>query len=72
MSSKKRDSHWRNLLDFSVTSQSHCAQASATVLSQDQVNSSLEGATSSFVSTHRNLAYTMLRVLLRGQISLFL
>jgi len=35
--------HWWNLLDFSGTSQSHCAQASATVLAQDQVSLSLEG-----------------------------
>ena len=35
-------------LDFSGTSQSHCAQAGATILSQDQVNLSLEGATWSF------------------------
>ena len=59
--------HWCNLLDFSGTSQSHCAQASATVLSQDQVRLSLEGAMWSFLSTIRNLAYTVLRVLSRGQ-----
>jgi len=44
--------HWWNLLDFSVTSQSHCAQASATVLTQDQINLSLEGATWSFLEYH--------------------
>jgi len=42
--------HWWNLLDFFGTSQSHCAQASATVLSQ--VNLSLEGATWSFLKYH--------------------
>ena len=43
--------HWRNLLDFSGTSQSHCVQASATVLSHDQVNLHLE-ATWSFLKYH--------------------
>jgi len=37
------------LVNFSVTSQSHCARASATVLSHDQVNLNLEGATWSFL-----------------------
>ena len=42
-SSKTNETALVKLLDFSVTSQSHRAQASATVLSQDQVNLSLEG-----------------------------
>ena len=44
--------------------QSHCAQASATVLSQDQVNLSLKGAMWSFLKYRSKLAYT---VLSRGQ-----
>jgi len=44
--------HWWNLLDFSEKSQSHCAQASATVLSHDQVNLRLEEATWSFLKYH--------------------
>ena len=42
-------------------------QASATVLSQDQVNLGFEGAMWSFLSIVRNLAYTVLRVLSGGQ-----
>ena len=42
-------------------------KASATVLSQDQVNLGLEGLRGVFLSTIRNLAYTVLRVLSRGQ-----
>jgi len=48
-------------------SQSHCAQASATVLSQDQVNLGIEGLRGVFLSTILSLAYTVLRVLSRGQ-----
>ena len=44
--------HWCNLLDFSGTSQTRCAQASATFLSQDQDNLSLEGVTWSFLKYH--------------------
>ena len=36
-------------------SRPHCAQASATVLSQDQFNLSLEGATWSFLKYHSKL-----------------
>ena len=39
-------------IGFFGTSQSHCAQASATVLSLDQVNLSLEGAMWSFLKYH--------------------
>ena len=36
-------------INFSVTSQFHCTQASTTVLSQDQDNPRLEGATPSLI-----------------------
>ena len=68
-SSKTSETALVKFIGFSGTSQSHCAQASATVISQDQVNLSLEGATWSFLKYRsiRNLAYTVLRVLSRGQ-----
>ena len=62
--------HWRNLLDFSGTSQSHCGQASATVLSQDQVNVSLEGATWSFLKYHSKFGlYDVKSVIARSKLS---
>ena len=66
-SSETNETALVKFIGFSGTSQSQWAQASATVLSQDQVNLSLEGATWSFLSTIRNLAYAVLRVLSRGQ-----
>ena len=53
-----------------MTSQSHCAQASATVLSQDQVNLSLEGATWSFVKYHSKFGlYGVKSVIARSKLS---
>ena len=66
-SSKTNETALVKFIAFSVTSQSHCAQAIATVLSQDQVNLSLEGLRRVFLSTIRNLAHTVIRVLSRGQ-----
>jgi len=63
--------HWGNLLDFSGMSQSHCAQASATVLSQDQVNLSFEGATWSFLKYHSKFGlYSVKSVIARSKLSL--
>jgi len=57
-------------LDFFGTSQSHCAQASATVLSQDQVNLSLEGATWSFLKYHSKFdLYGVKSVIARSKLS---
>ena len=53
--------HMTALVEF-LTSQMYCTQANTTVLSQDQDNPRLEGATS---------VYRALRVLLRGQKSRF-
>ena len=62
--------HWQSLLDFSGTSQSHCAQASATVLSQDQVNLSLEGVTWSFLKYHSKFGlYSVKSVIARSKLS---
>ena len=67
---KLRRQHWRNLLDFSGMSQSHCAQASATVLSQDQVNLGLEGATWSFLKYHSKFGlYGVKSVIVRSKLS---
>ena len=50
-------------------SQSHCAQASATVLSQDQVNLSLEGATWSFLMYHSKFGlYSVKGVIARSKL----
>jgi len=52
------------------TSQSHCAQASATVFSQDQVNLSLEGATRSFLKYHSKFGlYGVKSVIARSKFS---
>jgi len=62
--------HWWNLLDFSVTYQTHCAQASATILSQDQVNLSLKGATWSFLKYHSKFGlYGVQSVITRSKLS---
>jgi len=57
-------------IGFSGTSQSHCAQASATVLSQDQVNLSLKGATWSFLKYHSEFGlYGVKSVIERSKLS---
>ena len=66
-SSKTNETALVKLLDFSGTSQSHWVQASATVLSQDQVDLSLEGATWSFLKNRSKFGLYGLRVLSRGQ-----
>jgi len=55
-------------ITFSGTSQSHCAQASATVLSQDQVNLGLEGATWSFKYHSKFGLYGVKSVITTGQV----
>jgi len=51
-------------------SQSHCAQASATVLSQDQVNLSLEGATWIFLKYCLKFGiYSVKSVIARSKLS---
>ena len=54
-------------IGFSGTSQSHCAQASATFFLKIKLTSVSRGLRGVFLSTIRNLAYTVLRVLSRGQ-----
>jgi len=61
--------HWLNFWDFSVTSQSHCAQASAIVLSQDQVNLSHKGAMWSFLKYHLKFGlYAVKSVIARSKL----
>ena len=67
-SSETNETALVKFIGFSGTSQSQWAQASATVLSQDQVNLSLEGATWSFLkSAFANLICAVLR---KGESSL--
>jgi len=62
--------HLWNLLDISQTCQSHCAQASATVLSQDQVNLNLVGTTWSFLKYHSKFClYGVKSVIARSKLT---
>jgi len=56
-------------IGFFGMSQSHCVQASATVLSQDQVNLSLEGATWSFKYHSKLSLYGVKSVIARSKLS---
>ena len=69
-SSKTKETVLVKFIGFSGTSQSHCAQASATVLSHDQVNLSLEGATWSFLKYHSKFGlYSVKSVITRSKLS---
>jgi len=69
-SSKTNETALVKFIGFSVMSQSHCAQASATILSQDQVNLSLEGATRSFLKYHSKFGlYDVKSVIMRSKLS---
>ena len=69
-SSKTKEIALVKFIGFSGTSQSHCAQARATVLSQDQVNLSLEGTTWSFLKCHSKFGlYSVKSVIARSKLS---
>ena len=69
-SSKINETALVKFIGFSGTSQSHCVQASATVLSQDLVNLSLEGATWSFLKFHSKFGlYGVKSVIARSKLS---
>ena len=69
-SSKTKETTLVKFIRFSGTSQSHCAQAGATVLSQDQVNLGLEGATWSFLKYHSKFGlYSVKSVIARSKLS---
>ena len=66
-SSETKETALVKFIGFSGMSQSHCVQASATVLSQDQVNLSLEEATWSFLNYHSKLSlYGVKSVIVRS------
>jgi len=69
-SSKTKETALVKFIGFSGTSQFHCAQASAAVLSQHQVNLSLEGATWSFLKYHSKFGlYSVKSVIARSKLS---
>ena len=69
-SSETNETALVKFIGFSGTSQSQWAQASATVLSQDQVNLSLEGATWSFLKYRSKFGlYGVKSVMARSKLS---